>query len=377
MDFVNYLINNIPLFSISAVMIFLAFRNIRIRKRESIYFLVFTTLVIFLSVVVTMERWAQRDGLPIVGTIFTSFGYIIRPILLFIFILLANMDQKRSRRFYIICSIPLAINVLIYLFPLLFNVPVVSTMVFSYAMNDDGTAQFVRGGPLNFFSHAMSVIYLGLLIIVSTVRFQGKHRRDGIVLVLCVGIILITVITEVLTGRNDLLNIVSEICAMINYIFIMSVNASRDPLTHLYDRRTYNEDVSRYKEQINGIIELDMNELKYINDHLGHSEGDNALKTLADIFETSVDPSIMCAYRISGDEFMVLMFQGKKEKLEKTVGIINDKLEHSKYSAALGYYFFEKNDKTTFDQAVKKAEALMYKNKDEHYAISKHERREQ
>ena len=84
-----------------------------------------------------------------------------------------------------------------------------------------------------------------------------------------------------MSKRNDLLNIVCEICAAINYIFIMTVNSSRDPLTKLYDRRTYLEDVSRYKNIINGLIAIDMNELKFVNDNYGHQEGDKALATMA------------------------------------------------------------------------------------------------
>ena len=55
---------------------------------------------------------------------------------------------------------------------------------------------------------------------------------------------------ETLTGRNDLLNIVCDICAMVNYIHIISVTSSKDPLTNLYDRRAYYDDVARYKNSI-------------------------------------------------------------------------------------------------------------------------------
>ena len=239
MEFLNYLASNIPLFAVSTVMLFLAIRNFKIRRKESTYFIAFTVIVLFLSVIVFFEKYSQRQGLPEVGTIATSLGYIFRPILLFLFVLLANMDEKRGRRFYIMCLIPLLFNLIIYLFPLFFGVPGLSTFVFSYQMNGDGTASFVRGGFMNFTSHAICLFYLVILVYVSTIRFHGKHRRDGLVLILCVVIIIVTVAVEMIANRNDLLNIVCEICAMINYIFIMSVNASRDPLTNLYDRRTY------------------------------------------------------------------------------------------------------------------------------------------
>ena len=376
MDIPNYLISNIPLFSISAVMIFLAFRNLRVRRKESIYFLVFTSIVLVLSAVCALEKYSQRAGLPVVGTIFTTLGYILRPILLFIFVLLSNMDFKRERWFFNMIGIPLLINTTVYILPLFMGVEPLRTLVFYYQMNDAGGADFMRGTFLNFTSHAICLFYLGVLVFVSTVRFHGKHRRDGVVLVLCVAVILLTVIAEMITTRNDLLNIVCEICAMINYIFIMTVNSSRDPLTNLYDRRTYLEDVSRYKSIVNGLIMIDMNELKFVNDNYGHQTGDEALHELAQIFDSSVEPSIMCTYRVSGDEFIILMFQGKIEQLDNTVSRIRKRVEECKYSAAIGTCYIDKKaGDISFEEAYQKAEELMYQDKSKYYVESGHDRR--
>lgn len=375
MDVFSYLANNVPLFSVCAVMIFLAVRNFKIRTKESILFLVFTTIVLYLSIVVAFEKYSQRAGEVILGTVFTSMGYIFRPVLLYIFILLTNMDQVRSKKFYLILGIPLIVNIVIYLFPFFFGVDALSKLVFYYQSNVDGTASFIRGTFLNFTSHVVSVLYLLALLYVSTRRFYGKHRRDGLVLVLCVAIIIVTVIVEMLANRNDLLNVVSEICAMINYIFIISVNSSKDPLTNLYDRRTYYEDISRYRDLVNGIVQIDMNELKFLNDNYGHEAGDVALSELADIFESSINRSTMCVYRLSGDEFLILMYQGKKESLEETVSLIKDKMSQSSYSAAIGCLYYEKSDNLSYKDALKKAEELMYQDKTNHYIESGHDRR--
>ena len=375
MELLNYLANNVPLFCISAVMLFLSFRNIKIRKRESIYFIIFTAVVLFLSVVVELEKYSQRIGNVALGTIFTSIGYISRPILLFVFVLLANMEQKMSKRSYYILGIPLIINTLVYLLPLFIGVPGISKLVFYYQANSDGTASFMRGSFLNFTSHIISIFYLLALVYVSTIRFHGKHRRDGLVIVLCVFMITITVVVEMLTNRNDLLNIVCEICAMINYIFIISINTSKDPLTNIYDRRTYYEDISKYKSLVNGIIQMDMNGLKFLNDNYGHDAGDTALSSIASLFEGSINKNNMCAYRLSGDEFLVLMFDGKKSDLEETVKIIQEKIEKSRYSVAIGYIYYDKNADTTYEEAMKKAEELMYIDKDKYYKNSKQERR--
>ena len=378
MDFSAYLVINIPLFAISIVMSFLAIRNIRVRKKESAYFLGFTAIVLILSVVVFFEKYSQAKGLPEVGTFFTAIGYILRPILLYIFVLLTNMEFKRGRGFYLMVTIPLLVNLLVYLIPIVFmKVEPLAKLIFYYQMNEDGiTASFMRGSFLNFISHAICLFYLGVSIYVSTVRFHGKHRRDGMVIIMCVVLVLATVAAEMITGRNDLLNIVCEICAMVNYIFIMTINSSRDPLTNLYDRRTYLEDLSRYKDVVNGVVMIDMNELKFVNDNYGHQTGDEALNSLAKIFESSVDQSIMCAYRVSGDEFTILMFQGKIEQLDATVTKIREKMHEGKYTAAIGSCFIDKKTSDiTFQEALRKAEELMYLDKDKYYNLTGHNRR--
>ena len=375
MEIFRYLANNIPLFSICAVMIYIAFRNLRLRKRESIYFLAFSTILVILSVVVEMEKYSQRMGYVVVGTIFTSFGYILRPSLLFIFILLANMEYKRKRGFYLLTLIPLGINFIVYLIPLFMGVPELRDLIFYYEAVGDGTAKFMRGTFLNFTSHAISLFYLGILVYVSTMRFQGKHRRDGIVLIICVAIIFTTVLTEVLAKRNDLLNVVCGICMMINYIFILSVNSSRDPLTNLYDRRTYYEDVARFKNQIKGVIQIDVNGLKNLNDNYGHDAGDKALLTVGHILENSIQNAEMCVYHLSGDEFLILMFQGKNEALEATVNAIRLAVEETEYSVAVGYYFVNRNENIPYEVALKKAEQLMYSDKEHYYQQSGNDRR--
>ena len=378
MDISSYFVINIPLFTISIVMAFLAIRNLRVRKKESTLFLVFTAIVLVLSVVVFIEKYSQAKGLPELGTVFTAIGYILRPILLYIFVLLTNMEFKRGRGFYLMVSIPLLVNLLVYLLPIIFmKVEPLAKLIFYYQMNEDGvTASFMRGTFLNFVSHAICLFYLGVSIYVSTVRFHGKHRRDGTVIIMCVVLVLGTVIAEMVTGRNDLLNIVCEICAMVNYIFIMTINSSRDPLTNLYDRRTYLEDLSRYQDVINGVVMIDMNELKFVNDNYGHQTGDEALTSLAKIFESCIDQSIMCAYRVSGDEFTILMFQGKIEQLDEVVTKIREKMREGKYTAAIGTCFIDrKSSDITFQEALRKAEELMYVDKDKYYNVTGRARR--
>ena len=102
------------------------------------------------------------------------------------------MDYERSKRFYLMGLIPLGVVALVYLIPVIFiGVDPLRTAIFYYKAVDGGKAVFMRGDivPLNFVSHAISLFYLVVLIYVSTMRFHGKHRRDGMVLIICVAII--------------------------------------------------------------------------------------------------------------------------------------------------------------------------------------------
>lgn len=376
MEFLNYLTSNIPLFAISAIMIFLAFRNLRFKRVESILFLVFTTIVLFLSVVVEFENYSQDAGLPVLGTIFTSIGYILRPTLLYIFTLLANMDFKRSKKFYYLCSIPLLVNIFVYLLPLFIGVPGISTLVFYYQANADGTASFMRGTFLNFFSHIISAFYLVILIYVSTARFHSKHKLDGLVIILCVFFITVTVVAEMVADRNDLLNIICEICALTNYVFLLSVNSSKDQLTGLYDRKTFDQDYHKHTDSINGIIRIGMNDLKQLNDSYGHNAGDYAISEVSNIIAACVDNSSMCLYRLGGGEFIILMFDGMKKSLEKSEANIRLKIKNTEYSVAIGSIYFDpKAGEISIDDAFKRVEEDMYLDRSNYFRLSGRGRR--
>ena len=260
--------------------------------------------------------------------------------------------------------------------PLFIGVPGLSTLVFYYQANADGTATFMRGTILNFFSHFISAGYLAILVYVSTARFSSKHRLDGLVIILCVFFITATVVAEVLAKRNDLLNIICEICALTNYVFILTVNSSKDPLTGLYDRKTFDQDYSKHNDSINGIIRIGMNDLKFLNDNYGHNAGDYALNEVSAIFRESVDNNTMCIYRLGGGEFVILMFGGLKKSLEKTEADIRIKMKKSEYSVAIGSIYFDaKAGEITTEDAFKRSEEDMFIDRSNYYRLSGRNRR--
>jgi diguanylate cyclase (GGDEF)-like protein len=92
-----------------------------------------------------------------------------------------------------------------------------------------------------------------------------------------------------------------------------------DHLTEVLNRRGLTEILNRLKtrEETHGIILVDVDRFKQINDTYGYSIGDLALKTIADRLKSSARPLDQVA-RVGGDEFIVLV---QNSDLEKTLAI--------------------------------------------------------
>lgn len=88
--------------------------------------------------------------------------------------------------------------------------------------------------------------------------------------------------------------------------------AITDPLTGLNNRRYFEEEAQKEvlraqrQNQKFTLIGLDLDHLKHINDNYGHSCGDVAIKTVADVLKTNAR-SIDIAARMGGEEFNLLL----------------------------------------------------------------------
>lgn len=85
--------------------------------------------------------------------------------------------------------------------------------------------------------------------------------------------------------------------------------AYTDGLTGLGNRAAFEKLLHEYRtcpwKEETVILVADMNRLKYINDNLGHTAGDEALKAIARCLKNAFSGRCFC-YRIGGDEFCVV-----------------------------------------------------------------------
>lgn len=93
---------------------------------------------------------------------------------------------------------------------------------------------------------------------------------------------------------------------------ILKAQASRDALTGLTNRHGFDATAAQYFDLCVTAgrdlcaLMIDLDNFKYLNDTLGHAAGDKMLKSVAQIIRSTIRASDS-AYRMGGDEFLVLM----------------------------------------------------------------------
>lgn len=136
---------------------------------------------------------------------------------------------------------------------------------------------------------------------------QAKLEKDSIHSI---------VIDSILT---TLLNLVGSIKAINKYTEHLEFYATRDPLTGLFSQRVFRDlleyevkRAARHKYEF-GVLVIDCDNFKPINDTYGHTFGDDFLKAFGDLLEESKrDEDILSRY--GGDEFTLIIPEaGAKE----------------------------------------------------------------
>ncbi|MBU0545568.1 MAG: PAS domain S-box protein [Proteobacteria bacterium] len=149
-----------------------------------------------------------------------------------------------------------------------------------------------------------------------------------------------------------------------------------DQLTGLYNRRGF---LSLARQQLKlsernksgmSLFFADLDLLKWINDKLGHEEGDKALIEAANIFKETFRASDIIA-RLGGDEFAVLAINIKgtnpevyTARLQQLIDIWNNQ-ENRKYilSISMGCAYYDPYNPCSIDELIARADKLMYEQK--------------
>jgi len=142
-----------------------------------------------------------------------------------------------------------------------------------------------------------------------------------------------------------------------------------DPLTGVYNRRFYEEELRRLDVERNLPITLlmaDINGLKLTNDAFGHDEGDRLIRKIVEILRKECRADDILA-RIGGDEFVVLLPQTDEKQAQKFLARIHTAIENTitdtvVLSVALGFAVKQESFENMHD-IFRKAEDQMYRDK--------------
>lgn len=153
-------------------------------------------------------------------------------------------------------------------------------------------------------------------------------------------------------------------------------------MTELFNRRHLLEQFDLYKKRSNregfiiGLVILDLDRLKAINDKYGHKQGDLAIQAFAKTVKSRTRITDIAA-RIGGDEFCLLVSPIDKEGLQVLAESIREKLERLQIpihnqpgesltlTVSIGATLFRAEDDPSFDELYHKIDTALYTSKNE------------
>ena len=329
------------------------------RDRSMRYFWLTVISVFLLVVEDVLETAASLDPeLRFWRTLLSVAGYVLRSTATVGLVLVVCKPEYRNKWIW---WVPCAINLL-----------VCCTAFFSdIAFGFDADYSFYRG-PLGIVSFIVPIFYLVSILYLTFRRFVDSRRRtDRVILIACALLCLLSSAVDVLHGGVSLHEAIL-ISSIFFYLFLRSYDMRRDALTSILNRQTLYDDCETRGKEICAAASLDMNGLKILNDREGYQAGDTALRAIGECLQAASGPDVR-AYRIGGDEFILLFFRQGEEAVQKTLESIRAAVEKAGYSISCGYALREENDNP--EEMIRRSDLKMFEAKAQYYREKSHDRR--
>ncbi len=140
-----------------------------------------------------------------------------------------------------------------------------------------------------------------------------------------------------------------------------------DQMTHMYNRNKYNQMLKEYFPKVDRVAVFfwDINGLKMTNDSLGHDAGDYVITIIAKTIFKIIGTN-RYAYRIGGDEFVMIIENPKEQEIENLLEEWNRNMESMNrsskipLSASVGYAIGKGKD---IEDIISRADHMMYEEK--------------
>ena len=195
---------------------------------------------------------------------------------------------------------------------------------------------------------------IGFIVFVSLLVFAVRKRRTVgstpvIFVVIFFVITYISMFITLFTGIDSYMYVCMSLVMLLVYIIlqtgeieqgqmrerIMYEMSTTDTLTKLNNRRAFETVLAELSDsRIVGVIFCDVNGLKSANDTLGHAAGDALLQRFSDLLRKRFSPSDI--FRISGDEFVVLLPDIKEDVFADNVDRLRNDIAELQDIASVG-----------------------------------------
>lgn len=159
---------------------------------------------------------------------------------------------------------------------------------------------------------------------------------------------------------------------VINRLFSKTIQlATYDSLTNVFNRATYISKMDKLlrKRRANtpGLLLIDLDNFKQVNDQFGHAEGDRILIKTADILKEVVKKNGFVV-RFGGDEFAIVLYDTNEELMEQLANAVLakirsfDNIKWSVISVSMGGVICKKSNETELS-LFERADKALYQSK--------------
>ena len=343
-------------FELAALLIMVEL-SVHLKKQMKSLTRIVVGLLALETVCVALERWSQTfDTLSMLRPMMTATIYSLYPLtLIFVMQLIANRSYNRKM-------------LLITMIPVYVCIPIFFTSQWTHLVFWFWDYNAYAGGPIWFLPYALFGFYAVMALVQNLVFFRETSLLNRFASAILVLVPVGGVLIYWLSGSGKDYSPLFTSAVVVYFIFLYIHRAKVDQLTGLLNRQSYYQMIDR-SSSITGVVSIDMNNLKELNDKHGHEAGDKALITVAKIMQTNCSKNGN-VFRVGGDEFMVLYTNAAEREITDDIDRMRKGLKDTPYMCAFGYAMLEKGE--TVMDAIRRSDAQMYVDK----ALTKQENKQ-
>ncbi len=341
-------INVLPLCIIIFLIIFIGFNDVYEHEVTEM----FVKPLFFLIILIVIDNidyyLLNGRNTGFIHVLSAVLGYNIRICLMLSLIFIELREEKKILKNILV--IPAVVNFVITMLAFF------TKLVFWYG--EDGS---IMRGPLSYTPHVVSFLYAVILFVYGIYILKYDRWRESIVVCVATMLSLLATFVETMFQLRGILIGVVSLDVAFFYMFMHVEYFKRDILTGALNRVSFYADTRNLesKDEVT-VFSIDLNDLKKINDTLGHPAGDEAIKGAAQVIRKDLLKGSHF-YRVGGDEFVIVSIGVPQEKTDKMLTCLLMDMNASKYRFAIGSATMQDNE--VFDDVYKRADREMYANK--------------